>query len=100
MAEFVKRDDVLELCSDSYKLCSYIKDIPATDVVERKTGEWIEIRRNDVNPLTGKCGIYVGCSECGAPIPTGSYLDFIDESECKFCYSCGAKMIGGDENER
>jgi len=59
---------------------------------QKSVGTWIEIRRNDVNPITGRCGVYVGCSECGAPLPTDSMLDFIDESDCKFCYNCGTKM--------
>lgn len=59
---------------------------------QKSVGHWIEIRRNDVNPITGRCGVYVGCSECGAPLPTDSMLDFIDESDCKFCYNCGTKM--------
>ena len=66
-----------------------------TDEQQHNVGRWIEIRRNDVNPITGRCGVYVGCSECGAPLPTDSMLDFIDESDCKFCYNCGAEMIGG-----
>ena len=32
------------------------------------------------------------CSSCGAPIPTDSRLDYIDESDCHFCYDCGASM--------
>ena len=59
---------------------------------QKSVGTWIEIRRNDVNPITGRCGVYVGCSKCGAPLPTDSMLDFIDESDCKFCYNCGTKM--------
>lgn len=73
-------------------LLNEVENCPAADVVERKTGKWIEIKRNDVNPITGKCGVYVGCSECGAPLPTDSMLDFINESDCKFCYNCGTKM--------
>lgn len=61
---------------------------------ERKSGEWIEIKRSDINPLTGRCGVYVGCSECGAPIPTDSQLDYIDESEANYCINCGADMRG------
>lgn len=69
-----------------------VEDYPAADMVERKTGKWIEIRMGSINPLTGRAGVYVGCSECHASIPSDSQLDFIDESDCKFCYNCGAKM--------
>lgn len=102
MSEYIKREDVLSLINSSmFDLEFYaeniamqkaVKLIPAADVYERKTGKWIEIKRNDVNPITGKCGIYVGCSECGAPLPTDNQLDFIDESDCKFCYNCGVRM--------
>lgn len=39
------------------------------------------------------------CSECGADIPSDSWRDYIDKSECHYCYSCGAKM-DGDENAK
>ena len=32
------------------------------------------------------------CSECGYPIPTDNRLDYIDKSEVRYCYYCGAKM--------
>ena len=78
--------------------------IPVLEVIERLNsiepadvrpvvhGEWVEIKRKDVNPLTGRSGVYVGCSKCGCPIPTDNALDFIDESEVNICYNCGADM--------
>ena len=54
-------------------------------MVEPKRGEWITIRLNNG-------GSYTGCSCCEAPIPTDTMLDYIPESESKYCYSCGAKM--------
>ena len=56
-----------------------------TEMVEPKRGEWITIRLNNG-------GSYTGCSCCEAPIPTDTMLDYIPESESKYCYSCGAKM--------
>lgn len=50
-----------------------------------KRGEWITIRLNNG-------GSYTGCSCCEAPIPTDTMLDYIPESESKYCYSCGARM--------
>ena len=32
------------------------------------------------------------CSECGYPIPTDNRFDYIDKSEVRYCYYCGAKM--------
>ena len=50
-----------------------------------KRGKWITIRLNNR-------GSYTGCSCCEAPIPTDTMLDYMPESESKYCYSCGAKM--------
>ena len=101
MADCIYRDSAITACFDGFADCrddcaANIRNIPAADVVERKTGKWIEIRIVSINPL--RDGVYVGCSECHAPIPADTQLDFIDESDCKFCYNCGAQMIGGDEN--
>ena len=38
------------------------------------------------------------CSMCGASIPTDNQWDFIDESDCHYCYNCGADMRGGGED--
>ena len=65
--------------------------LDAADAIEAlqaqlpKRGEWITIRLNNG-------GSYTGCSCCEAPIPTDTMLDYIPESESKYCYSCGAKM--------
>lgn len=60
-----------------------IEDAPAADVVPVAHGRWVE----------GKC------SNCGADIPTDDAHDAIFETECRFCYYCGAKMDGGADNE-
>lgn len=38
------------------------------------------------------------CTLCGYPIPTDSKYDFIDKDDCLFCYHCGAKMRGGNDD--
>ena len=38
------------------------------------------------------------CSNCGVDIPTDDAHDAIFEDECRFCYSCGARMDGGDSD--
>ena len=58
--------------------------------LEPKRGEWIWIQK-------ANGGQYKGCSVCHAPIPTDSMLDYLDDEDCEFCYSCGAKMGGTDE---
>ena len=50
-----------------------------------KRGEWIWIQR-------ANGGQYKGCSVCHAPMPTDSMLDYLDDEDCEFCYSCGAAM--------
>ena len=70
----------------------YIREIPDEDVQPVRHGKWVRINRWYLNPLTGTDGVYIGCSNCRAPIPTDSLLDYLDQSECAFCYSCGAKM--------
>ena len=55
-----------------------VEDTPTVDAVEVVHGRWED-------------GI---CTMCGYPIPTDSKCDFIDEDDCLFCYHCGAKMKG------
>ena len=57
-----------------------------------KRGEWIWIQKENG-------GQYKGCSVCHAPIPTDSMLDYLDDEDCDFCYSCGAKMEVQDGQE-
>lgn len=33
------------------------------------------------------------CENCGAPMPTDDVFDFIPDSDVKYCYNCGAKVI-------
>lgn len=54
----------------------------AADVVPVVHGQWVD----------GKC------SNCGVDIPTDDAHDAIFETECRFCYYCGAKMDGGADN--
>lgn len=60
-----------------------LAELPAADVVERKTGRWISYIEDG----------YLECPFCGAATNCDG-----DESELHFCFSCGAKMIGGDED--
>ena len=76
------------------KVDDFIKALPTADARPVPEGQWVELQRNTPNPITGRCGVYVGCSNCHAPLPTDSFLDYLNESDSKFCYSCGAKMGG------
>ena len=59
-----------------------LSTMPAADVVPVVLGQWVD----------GKC------SNCGVDIPTDDAHDAIFETECRFCYYCGAKMDGGADN--
>ena len=60
-----------------------IEDAPAADVAPVVHGQWVD----------GKC------SNCGVDIPTDDAHAAIFETECRFCYYCGAKMDGGGNDE-
>ena len=60
-----------------------MEDAPGVDAVEVVHAQW------DNNGI---------CTLCGYPIPTDSKHDFIDGDDCLFCYHCGAKMDGGNED--
>lgn len=67
--------------ADAYNdLAEDFYSIPAADVAPVVHGRWVD----------GKC------SNCGVDIPTDDLRDVIFESDCHFCYSCGAKMDGGE----
>ena len=59
---------------------SMVSKAPAADVAPVVHGRWID----------GKC------SNCGVDIPTDDAHDVIFGHECRFCYYCGAKMVGGE----
>ena len=59
-----------------------IKQLPTVQP-ERKKGKW----KNHIEDG------YLECPFCGAATNCDG-----DESELHFCFSCGAKMIGGDDD--
>ena len=88
MAEYIDRDAAIAACFDGFADCrddcaSNIRNIPAADVVARKTGKWISYIEDG----------YLECPFCGAATNCDG-----DESELHFCFSCGAKMIGGNDD--
>ena len=56
-----------------------LEELPAADVVERKTGRWISYIEDG----------YLECPFCGAATNCDG-----DESELHFCFSCGAELEG------
>lgn len=96
MAEYIERSAAVKAVlrerspansvAQNRKLSIIQRDLltmPAADVVPVVHGQWVD----------GKC------SNCGVDIPTDDAHDAIFETECRFCYYCGAKMDGGADNE-
>ena len=103
MSDYIKREDAInELCNNcnvgiiEYGECRYmfngeckeargIKDLPSADVVERKSGEWLECGIDCILSEEGDyeniVTMYV-CSECDS--------DYLERSN--FCPNCGADM--------
>ena len=95
MAEYIERSAAVKAVlrerspansvAQNRKLSIIQRDLltmPAADVVPVVHGQWVD----------GKC------SNCGVDIPTDDAHDAIFETECRFCYYCGAKMDGGADN--
>lgn len=90
MAEYIDRDAAIAACFDGFADCrddcaANIRNLPAADVVERKTGKWIY--DSEPYPLGNPYGHY-GCDQCGESVP----------ARTNFCPNCGAQMIGGDDD--
>ena len=61
------------------KAAQMLEKLPAADVAPVVHGRWVD---------------GLECSICGADRPTDGPRDVIWGEDCKFCYSCGAKMDG------
>ena len=90
MSEYIERDMVMKLVKLGYlvgnhnysKVCKLIEDIPAADVVERKTGKWeIEICDDGY----GAYNVYK-CDQCGD----------LSAQPRNYCRECGARMVNND----
>ena len=88
MTEYIKREDAIEAfytaTGDGDKAdwaVGVIKSIPSADVVERKTGKWIDVDDYS-NIISGSC------SACGWQ----AHLYEDDVVGMNFCPNCGAKM--------
>ena len=90
MAKYIELDAAIAACYDGFADCrddcaANIRNIPAADVVERKTGSW----RHYEGELT--------CSECAVTI-YDDIMSLLGDDVPMFCPNCGARMIGGDED--
>lgn len=85
MAEYIKREDVLELAKRGFivgnrnysSVVAFVNDVPSADVVERKAGTW---------------GKENECSECGC-----QPWFYHDIHTLNFCPNCGARMVPEDD---
>ena len=91
MADYIKRDSVIELSREYYSQglkekavpVTAIRNIPSADVQPVVHGEWVDGGVDGV----GACGIeyrYNKCSVCG--------YEYSFPMKYKFCPNCGADM--------
>ena len=96
MAEYIDRNRIGEILfhysrmqSDEVKnvlleVAKGVREIPAADVVERKTGEWIH---NPGGESEFDAGDFYICDQCGSA----------EWQDSNFCPNCGADMRGDDD---
>ena len=103
--------DTCNIIDECEFVCPYNNELPrCVDKMMQDAAAAIEGLQDEVKRLEPKRGEYIwiqkenggqykGCSICHAPIPTDSMLDYLDDEDCEFCYSCGAKMEVQDATE-
>lgn len=103
MPEYISQETLKQALTDKFKsrigasrvptwndAFDAVTNIPsAADVVERKTASWIEDGYNAGHLVCSKCG-----SEKPIAVESGRLASF----EIKYCYFCGAKMDGGQDD--
>ncbi len=107
MDEFIKREAAIAIIEEKQKeLCPvgrygrgyvYGSDREKYDAWDEIIDALKNIPSADVAPVIHARWVEGKCSNCGVDIPTDDAHDAIFESECRFCYYCGAKMDGGDK---
>ena len=102
MSEYIEREALLKHAislNNPHELgenvvpVSDIEAAPAADVAEVVHGRWIRGGANDMH------GFDFHCSECNKSFHLGSLATIYDvEREWIHCPSCGACMIGGEDD--
>lgn len=89
MADYIDRDAAIAACFDGFADCrddcaANIRNLPAADVVVRKTGKWINM------------GDFEQCSACkGTRLKEfESYYGKATWIKTPYCPNCGARMEG------
>lgn len=93
MDEFIERNALV----NNLELLARHEDRFTQSVILGVVGTIRAIKAADVAPVIHARWVEGKCSNCGVDIPTDDAHDAIFESECRFCYYCGAKMDGGDK---
>lgn len=99
MSEYIEREAVLRRIEEmrvkendyapdvAQAIYDFVVDVDAADVAPVKHGRWLE------------CDGDVFCSECESQLADRGVNDMaISRRENRFCYYCGAKMDGGDDD--
>ena len=97
MAEYIKREDAINICTkcvdfqdsieninasaEAGRIRRLIKELPTADVVERKHGKWINPRPDSEM-----------CSACGVRFSISSLFAVGGNEEPNFCPNCGVDM--------
>lgn len=97
MAEYIKREAVLRAVQGQRSPCRSPAQNRILDCLKAAV---IRISAADVAPVVHGRWVDGKCSNCGVDIPTDDAHDAIFENECRFCYYCGAKMDGGDNDAK
>ena len=88
MAEYIRREDAYSTLTDYYHHSTKIQHmalkealgrVPSADVVERKTGKWIDCTEDG----------FVECPFCHSATNCDGEI-----SELHYCFNCGAKLEG------
>ena len=92
MADYIKRDDVIDVIMSQFCASSdeteavlnntvkEVKEIPPADVVERKKGKWVP----QLKSYGDRAYLFPTCTVCGHQSPLKN----------NFCPHCGAEMVG------
>ena len=84
--QFAGKSLVENYCEGLYEAIEWVDDIPAADVAPVVHGRWIE-------KSAPARKIYFECSHCGAQENKHTAI------KGHYCWRCGAKMDGGDNDE-
>lgn len=99
MAEYIKREDAIDICTEcvdfqdsieninasaeAMRIRRLIKKLPSADVIERRHGRDIcDTVKGHCEFKCSACGAWIGCVEGGT----------LDGGKFNFCPNCGADM--------